>query len=31
VQATDRIRDAKALSGRDVLHGVLQQMGFPLK
>jgi nitroreductase len=31
VQASDRIRDAKALSGRDVLREVLHELGFPLK
>ncbi len=30
-QASDRIRDEKSLSGRDVLRGVLNTLGFPLK
>lgn len=31
VQASERIRDAKALNGRDVLRDVLRELGFPLK
>jgi nitroreductase len=31
VQASDRIRDAKALHGRHVLRDVLHELGFPLK
>jgi nitroreductase len=31
VQASDRVRDAAALSGRHVLREVLQELGFPLK
>jgi len=30
-QASDRVRDAKALNGRDVLRAVLNDLGFPLK